>query len=92
MEGVWESAWANVEMSLVLKEPWKSFRADPEVQEVIVAAGVPELELPTAAEGETYADLLADRSAFEDSDLEVAMTKGYGFARLQRLEPRRLQA
>jgi xylose isomerase len=28
---------------------------------------------------------LADRSAFEDYDLDRARTQGYGFARLQRL-------
>ena len=40
---------------------------------------------PTLADGETYFELLADRSAYEDYDLEEARTQGYGFARIQRL-------
>ena len=34
---------------------------------------------------ETYEQLLADSSAFEDFDLDTARTQGYGFARIQRL-------
>ena len=40
---------------------------------------------PTLSDGETYQGLLADRTAFEDYDLEPARAQGYGFARLQRL-------
>jgi broad specificity phosphatase PhoE len=36
-------------------------------------------------DGETYEQLLADRTAFEDFDIDRARTQGYGFARLQRL-------
>ena len=50
-----------------------------------VAARVAELARPTLGDGETYTDLLADPSAFEDFDIERARTQGYGFARLQRL-------
>jgi xylose isomerase len=46
---------------------------------------VAKLAEPTLGEGETYQQLLADRSAYEDYDLESARTHGYGFARLQRL-------
>ena len=42
------------------------------------------LSLPTLEPGEDYAKLLADRSAFEDYQLEEPRTKGYGFARIQR--------
>ena len=35
--------------------------------------------------GETYPELLADRSAFEDYDIDRARNQGYGFARIQRL-------
>jgi xylose isomerase len=85
MEGVWESALANMELYLSLKERSESFRADPEVQEALAAAGVAELSKPTLNEGEDYDALLADRSSFEDFDLEVGRTKGYGFAKIQRL-------
>ena len=85
MEGVWESARANMELYLGLRERAKAFRADPEVQEALEAARVSELAQPTLNPGETYEELAADRSAFEDYDLELARTQGYGFARLQRL-------
>ena len=85
MEGVWESALANMETYLALRAKARAFRADPEVQEALAAAWVPELARPTLGEGESYADLLADRSAYEDFDIDRARTQGYGFARVQRL-------
>jgi xylose isomerase len=85
MDGVWESARANMELYLGLKERARAFRADPEVQEALEAARVPELSQPTLTPGETHEDLAADKAAFEDYDLEAARTQGYGFARLQRL-------
>ena len=85
MDGVWESALANMELYITLRDRSHAFRADPAVQEALAAAEVAELSRPSLNEGETYDDLLADRSSFEDYDLEGARTKGYGFARLQRL-------
>ena len=84
-DGVWELARANTELYLSLREEARAFRADREVQEALQAARVPELAQPTLAEGETYDQLLQDRSAFEDFDIDRARTQGYGFARLQRL-------
>ena len=55
------------------------------MQEALEAAKVAELAQPTLGDGETYSDLLADRSAFEDYDIDRARTQGYGFARVQRL-------
>ena len=84
--GVWESAAANMRTYLLLKERTAAFRADPEVQEALAAARVPELAVPTLAPGESYADLLADRSAFEDFDPAPYFNgKGFGFVRLQQL-------
>ena len=41
---------------------------------------------PTLAEGETYDDFLADRSAYEDFDANSYFGgKGFGFVRLQQL-------
>ena len=40
---------------------------------------------PTLARGETYADLLADRSAYEDFDPDAFAQRGYGFVRLNQL-------
>ncbi len=85
MEGVWESALANMELYLTLRERARAFRADPRVQEALTDGGVPDLSQPSLNEGETHQQLVADRSAFEDYDLEAARTKGYGFARIQRL-------
>jgi xylose isomerase len=83
--GVWESAKANIRMYLLLKERAKAFRADPEVQEALAASKVAELSTPTLNPGETYADLLADRSAFEDYDADAAGAQGYGFVKLNQL-------
>lgn len=85
-DGVWESAKANMQTYLLLKERAKAFRADPEVQEALKAAKVDELSVPTLNEGETVADLVADRSAFEDFDADAYFgAKGFGFVRLQQL-------
>jgi len=84
--GVWDSAAANMRTYLLLKERAAAFRADPEVQEALAAARVPELSTTTLAPGETYDDLLADRSAFEDFNSDEYFNgKGFGFVRLQQL-------
>lgn len=84
--GVWDSAAANMRTYLLLKERAAAFRADPEVQEALAAARVPELAQPTFAEGESYDDFVADRSAYEDFDADAYLGgKGFGFVRLQQL-------
>jgi xylose isomerase len=85
MDGVWESARANMELYLMLRDRARAFRADPEVQEALEAARVAELSQPTLNDGETYEQLLADSSAFEDYKVDTPRTQGYGFAHLQRL-------
>ncbi|HET9873126.1 MAG TPA: xylose isomerase [Propionibacteriaceae bacterium] len=84
MDGVWESALANMELYITLRERSKEFRADPRVQDALADAGVADLSQPTLEPGEDYAKLLDDRAAFEEYDLEAARTRGYGFARIQR--------
>src|SRR5690606_13977312 len=71
-EGVWESVTANMRMYKILAERAKAFRADAEVQAALEASGVFELGQPTLAEGETVADVLNDRSAFEEYDADKA--------------------
>jgi xylose isomerase len=84
--GVWDSAAANMRTYLLLKERAAAFRADPEVQEALAAAKVAELSTPTLNDGESYDDLLADRSAYEDFDTSAYLNgKGFGFVRLQQL-------
>ena len=85
MEGVWESARSNMELYLILRDRSRAFRADPKVQEALEAARVAELSNPTLADGETYEDLLQDRTAFEDYDLDPGRKQGYGFSRVGRL-------
>ena len=82
MEGVWESAAANMEMYLQLADKARAFRADPEVQEALRRSGVYELGEPTLAAGETLDDLLADRSAFEDFDTAAAAARDYHYVDL----------
>ncbi len=86
MTGVWDSAAANMRTYLLLKERAAAFRADPEVQEALTASRVPELGTPTLAAGESYDDLIADRSAYEDFDsASYFNARGFGFVRLQQL-------
>ncbi|MGT2426361.1 xylose isomerase [Amnibacterium kyonggiense] len=84
--GVWDSAAANMRMYLLLKERAQSFRADPEVQELLQSAKVLELATPTLSEGESFDDLLADRASYEDFDADAYFDgHGFGFVRLQQL-------
>ncbi|HEY7050029.1 MAG TPA: xylose isomerase [Jatrophihabitantaceae bacterium] len=85
IDGVWASAEANMRTYLLLRDRAKAFRADPDVAAAVEATGVAELASPTLAPGESVADLLADRSAFEDYDPDAAGARGYGVARLNQL-------
>ncbi|SNU01967.1 xylose isomerase [Ruaniaceae bacterium KH17] len=85
LQGVWDSATANMEMYLMLKERALAFRADPRVQEAMKYSGVYELAEPTLNEGESIADFLQDRSAFEDFDPDAAGERHYGFVQLYQL-------
>ncbi|GAB2823883.1 xylose isomerase [Streptomyces daliensis] len=84
-EGVWASAAGCMRNYLILRERAAAFRADPAVQEALRASRLDELELTTLDEGETPAALLADRSAFEDFDVEAAAARGMAFERLDQL-------
>lgn len=88
--GVWDSASANMEMYEMLAKKSAAYRADPEVQEAFKTAGIFELATPTLNPGETVAELLADRSAFEDFDPEAAAERDFGFVRLNQLALRHL--
>ncbi len=85
IEGVWQSAAANMSTYLLLKERAAAFRADPEVQAAWEQGGVAALATPTLDAGEDVHGLLADRSAFEDYDPTIAGERGYGFVRLNQL-------
>ncbi|MFB2580562.1 xylose isomerase [Herbiconiux sp. P15] len=89
--GVWDSVDANMEMYLLLKERAAAFRADPEVQEALIASKVDEINTPTLNEGEGIEALVADRGAYEDFDSAAYFGgKGFGFVRLQQLAMKHL--
>ena len=85
MAGVWESAAANMATYIALHEASDAYRADPRVTEAMEYSGVFSLAEPTLAEGESLADFVADRSAFEDYDPTPAAERDYGFVRLNQL-------
>jgi xylose isomerase len=85
MDGVWASAAANMSTYLLLKERAAAFRADPEVVEALAASKVGELSTPTLGDGEGYEEFLADRSAFEDVDVDAVAARGFAFVRLNQL-------
>ena len=85
IDGVWASAAANMSTYLLLKQRAAAFRSDPEVAEALAASKVTELARPTLDDGETYADLLADRTAYEEFDADAVAERGYGFVRLNQL-------
>jgi xylose isomerase len=85
IDGVWASAAANMRTYLLLRERARAFRADPEVQEAMAAARLPDLSVPTLGQGETLAELLADRRSFEDFDADAAGARSHGASVLDQL-------
>jgi xylose isomerase len=85
IDGVWESAAANMRTYLLLKERAAAFRADPEVVEALESAKVGELSSSTLADGEDWRALQADRSAYDDFDAEAAGARSVGAVRLEQL-------
>lgn len=83
--GVWESAAGCMRNYLILRERAAAFRSDPAVAEALRASRLDELSRPTLAPGETPAVLLADRSAFEEFDVQAAAERGMAFERLDQL-------
>ncbi|MFJ4707594.1 xylose isomerase [Streptomyces anulatus] len=82
-DGVWASAAGCMRNYLILKERAAAFRADPEVRAALRASRLDELARPTASEG--LAGLLADRSAYEDFDVDAAAARGMAFEALDQL-------
>ncbi|MFJ9770662.1 xylose isomerase [Kitasatospora sp. NPDC101157] len=82
-DGVWASAAGCMRNYLLLAERSRAFRADPEVKAALAASRLPELALPTAGDG--LAGLLADRSAFEEFDVDAAAARGMAFEQLDQL-------
>ena len=83
LDGVWASAAGCMRNYLILKERAAAFRADPQVQEALRAARLDELAQSTAADG--LKSLLADRTAFEEFDVDAAAARGMAFEQLDQL-------
>jgi xylose isomerase len=85
LDGVWVSAAANMRTYLLLKERAAAYRADPDVAAALAASRVPELAEPTLGPGESYDQLLSDRSAYETFDPDTVGVRGYGYVALEQL-------
>lgn len=83
--GVWDSAKANMDTYLLLKERALAFRADPEVQEALEASKVFELAEPTLGADETLESFMADPATFEELDVDEVSARGFHFVRLNQL-------
>jgi xylose isomerase len=83
--GVWASAASNMRTYLLLKERAIAFRRDPAVQAALATSRVGELARPTLNAGESYEQLLDDRTSYEDFDVHAAAANGYAFAQLDQL-------
>ena len=80
LDGVWRSAAANISTYLMLKQRAAAYRADPEVQAAMAAAGVDSLRQPTLNPGESVADLP------EITDVDVdSLVRGYPYVNLNEL-------
>jgi len=79
-EGVWASAAACMRNYLILREKVRAFRSDPQVRAALEEARVPDLALPTLAEGETWRDI-----AGYLPDADALGRRGMAFERLDQL-------
>jgi xylose isomerase len=85
IDGVWASAAGNMRNYLALKEKAAAFRADPAVQAALRASRLDELSQSTLAADESLTEFLADRSAYEDFDVDAAAERGMAFEQLDQL-------
>ncbi|MGW6024309.1 xylose isomerase [Streptomyces sp. NPDC055099] len=83
VDGVWESAKNCMRNYLILKERAAAFRSDPQVRQALRDSRLDQLARPTAAEG--LAELLADKSAYEDYDANAAAERSMAFEHLDQL-------
>jgi len=79
--GVWTAAKACMTNYLILREKVLAFRADPDVQEALAAAKLPELAQPTLSEGEGWAEL----EAAQLGDPDQLAVRGAAFEHLDQL-------
>jgi len=87
MQGIWDSAKANMETYLILAEKARAFRADPAVRQLMTDNGIFDSAVPTLAAGESVADFLA---ADEPFDADAAGAREYRFVELYQAAMRHL--
>ncbi|MBW9210412.1 xylose isomerase [Mumia sp. zg.B53] len=80
-DGVWVAAAACMTNYLVLRDKVRAFRADPDVQEALAAARLPELAVPTLEEGEGWREL----EQAELADPDALAVRGAAFEHLDQL-------
>ena len=86
IDGVWASAAANMTTYLLLKERARGVSSRPRgAGRAGCRTRWPSWRIPTLGEGESYTNLLEDRSAFEDFDVDAAGKRGYHFTQLDQL-------
>ena len=79
--GVWVSAAACMRNYLILRAKALAFRADPDVQQALADARVPELSVPTLSDGEGWAQIVAAPAP----DVQKLGETGMAFERLDQL-------
>ena len=87
MQGIWDSAKANMETYLLLADKARAFRADPAVAALMEENLIAQLAVPTLAEGESVADFLATEEEF---DADAAGAREYRFVELYQAALRHL--
>ena len=80
-DGVWVAAAACMTNYLILREKSRAFRSDPEVVAALEAARLPELAVPTVAEGEGWREVREEA----DPDVEALGSRGAAFEALDQL-------
>ncbi len=80
-EGVWVAARACMRNYLILRDKAQAFRADPEVQAALEASSLPELAVPTLAEGETWKTIREEAAP----DVEAIGARGMALETLDQL-------
>ncbi|MCL1841871.1 MAG: xylose isomerase [Propionibacteriaceae bacterium] len=81
-EEVWGTVKANMATYLMLKERAQAFRADPEVQEQLKLAKIPDLTETTLAAGETAESFMATPDDYDPDELGA---RDAGFVQLNQL-------
>jgi xylose isomerase len=82
-DGVWEFALASMRTYLMLAEKARRFADDPEIQEALAAAQLPQLSEPTSPGGLEPEAL--DSLRQDAYDIESLSAQGYGHERLDQL-------